>query len=94
MGLTRPEDDQSYQSVGGSEVGYDQLRDQKKQNQSLRLKVDLLREQASINMKMALMKVPEKWQSSIDIKRQTNQTSNVKMFYTKTNSSDARCKKK
>lgn len=30
MGLTRPEDDQSYQSVGGSEVGYDQLRDQKK----------------------------------------------------------------
>ena len=31
-------------------------------NNALKQKVDMLREQAAINMKMALMKVPESWQ--------------------------------
>ena len=47
------------------EVNYDSLRDQQRDNNALKQRVEMLREQASINMKMALMKVPETWSSSL-----------------------------
>ena len=52
MGLSRrdEESEKIRQSIASSEINYDQLRDQAKQNSHLKLKVDSLREQATINM--------------------------------------------
>ena len=37
-------------TAGGGEVNYDSLRDQQRDNNALKQKVEMLREQASINM--------------------------------------------
>mmetsp|Transcript_30978 Transcript_30978/g.41085 ORF Transcript_30978/g.41085 Transcript_30978/m.41085 type:complete len:121 (+) Transcript_30978:1505-1867(+) len=87
MGLSCRGEDPVRQSVASSDINYDQLRDQLKQNNALKGKVDFLREQASINMKMALMKVPEKWRTSLDPKNSNYQSNTIedKMYHTDRN---------
>ena len=53
MGLASKKDEEVNdirQSVASSEINFEKLRDQAKHNSSLKLKVESLREQASINM--------------------------------------------
>ena len=52
MGLSKRDEEEAAlrQSTVSSEINYEKLRDQAKQNSYLKSKVDSLREQASINM--------------------------------------------
>jgi len=49
MGMKRPKQKQK-QSVSSSEVNFEELLNKQKQNNTLKQKVDVIREQASINM--------------------------------------------